>query len=146
MLELGRPQAADETLEKVLAEFQSLENDCRRMPEDALPAHGRKALLVEDDANESELLAGFLRLSGFTVDRASDGCDALEYLAEQRSARCGVARHADASLRRADHDPGHSQESFLCRAESVCGQRPGSGGHGRDGGTRAASIAGSASR
>ena len=43
----------------------------------------RKALLVEDDANESELLAGFLRLSGFRVDRASDGCDALEYLAEQ---------------------------------------------------------------
>jgi DNA-binding response OmpR family regulator len=36
--------------------------------------------VVEDDANESELLAAFLRLSGFDVDTASDGCDALDYL------------------------------------------------------------------
>ena len=37
----------------------------RRSPqgEVALP---HPALLVEDDANESELLAGFLRLSGFS--------------------------------------------------------------------------------
>ncbi|MHB8973360.1 MAG: response regulator [Pirellulaceae bacterium] len=80
-LELGRLEAADESLEKVLAEFQSLDNDLAHMPT-VQGAHSRKALLVEDDANESELLAGFLRLSGFTVDRASDGCDALEYLAE----------------------------------------------------------------
>jgi carbon storage regulator CsrA len=40
----------------------------------------RKALLVEDDENERELLAGFLRMSGFAVDTAGDGCDALDYL------------------------------------------------------------------
>jgi carbon storage regulator CsrA len=80
LLELGRTQAADETLEKVLSEFQSLENDLTHAVS-VVGGHGRRALLVEDDANESELLAGFLRLSGFTVDRASDGCDALEYLA-----------------------------------------------------------------
>ena len=45
-------------------------------------AQARRALLVEDDANESELLAGFLRLSGFSVDTAADGCDALDYLAQ----------------------------------------------------------------
>ena len=39
-----------------------------------------KALLVEDDQNERELLAGFLRMSGFAVDTAGDGCDALEHL------------------------------------------------------------------
>jgi carbon storage regulator CsrA len=40
----------------------------------------RKALLVEDDQNERELLAGLLRLSGFVVDTAGDGCDALDHL------------------------------------------------------------------
>jgi carbon storage regulator CsrA len=40
----------------------------------------RKALLVEDDQNERELLAGFLRVSGFDVDTAGDGCDALDHL------------------------------------------------------------------
>jgi carbon storage regulator CsrA len=40
----------------------------------------RKALLVEDEKNERELLAGFLRMSGFSVDTAGDGCDALDYL------------------------------------------------------------------
>jgi carbon storage regulator CsrA len=40
----------------------------------------RKALLVEDDQNERELLAGFLRVSGFDVDTATDGSDALDRL------------------------------------------------------------------
>src|SRR5207248_2532852 len=40
----------------------------------------RKALLVEDNANERELLAKFLRLGGFEVDTAGDGADALDYL------------------------------------------------------------------
>jgi two-component system, OmpR family, response regulator len=39
-----------------------------------------KALLVEDDRNERELLAGFLRVSGLEVDTAGDGGDALDYL------------------------------------------------------------------
>ena len=40
----------------------------------------RKALLVEDEENERELLAGYLRLAGFIVDTAGDGCDALDHL------------------------------------------------------------------
>jgi carbon storage regulator CsrA len=40
----------------------------------------RKALLVEDEENERELLAGYLRLAGFDVDTAGDGCDALDHL------------------------------------------------------------------
>jgi carbon storage regulator CsrA len=40
----------------------------------------KKALLVEDNANERELLARFLRMGGFEVDTAGDGCDALDYL------------------------------------------------------------------
>jgi carbon storage regulator CsrA len=39
-----------------------------------------KALVVEDDANESVLLAGILRMTGYEVDVAGDGADALDYL------------------------------------------------------------------
>jgi carbon storage regulator CsrA len=39
-----------------------------------------KALVVEDDANESFLLAGILRMTGYEVDVAGDGSDALDYL------------------------------------------------------------------
>lgn len=38
------------------------------------------ALLVEDNDNERELLAGLLRLNGYEVKTASDGFQALEYL------------------------------------------------------------------
>jgi carbon storage regulator CsrA len=40
----------------------------------------RRALVVEDDDNERELLAGYLRLSGFDVETAEDGGKALERL------------------------------------------------------------------
>lgn len=79
-LEVGRHQEADKTLETVLSEFQSLDDDLGR--ENLCCEHPRRALLVEDDANESELLAGFLRMSGYQVDTARDGCDAMDYLAE----------------------------------------------------------------
>jgi CheY-like chemotaxis protein len=39
-----------------------------------------KALLVEDDHNECELLAGFFRLAGYEVATAADGSDAIDYL------------------------------------------------------------------
>jgi CheY-like chemotaxis protein len=80
-LELGRSSDADATLERVLAEFQSLEDDLSAVSS-AGERGERRALLVEDDANERELLAGFLQLSGFQVHRVADGCDALDYLAE----------------------------------------------------------------
>ena len=50
----------------------------RRCRRPSRPESLRKALLVEDDQNERELLAGFLRISGFDVDTAGDGCDALD--------------------------------------------------------------------
>jgi carbon storage regulator CsrA len=39
-----------------------------------------RALLVEDDHNECELLAGFFRLAGYQVATAGDGSDAIDYL------------------------------------------------------------------
>ena len=69
----------DDTLDRVIREFASLEeklSDCcgRRKPKT------RKALIVEDDDNERELLAGLLRCSGFDVSVAKDGEYAWDYL------------------------------------------------------------------
>ncbi len=46
----------------------------------AAAAKQQKALLVEDDRSQRDLLAGFLRRSGLAVDTAGDGADALDYL------------------------------------------------------------------
>ena len=43
-------------------------------------AVGPRALLVEDAANEREMLAGFLRLHGYEVETVGDGVEAIEYL------------------------------------------------------------------
>jgi len=42
------------------------------------------ALVVEDDENESALLAAVLQMNGFRVETASDGCHALDYLATHK--------------------------------------------------------------
>ncbi|HEV3417761.1 MAG TPA: response regulator [Pirellulales bacterium] len=83
-LEAGLIDAAKATLVRALEEFAAAANELQ-------PAAGReeaaaklprlRALLVEDDANESELLAGILRMSGIVVDTAGDGWQALDYLA-----------------------------------------------------------------
>src|SRR5262249_24007980 len=40
----------------------------------------RKRVSVEEEEHERELLAGSVRLAGFAVDTAGDGCDALDHL------------------------------------------------------------------
>jgi carbon storage regulator CsrA len=59
-----------------------LEGEVDVRPSQASPTNGRKkkALLVEDDCNQRELLASFLRQTGIEVDTAGDGADALDYL------------------------------------------------------------------
>jgi len=84
-LERGMAAEAEQTLQKVLGEFEAIETAAAATPE-AKPAPSpaiekpRRTLVVEDDANESELLAGFLRMSGFEVTTAGDGAAALDYL------------------------------------------------------------------
>jgi carbon storage regulator CsrA len=43
----------------------------------------RRALVVEDNDNERELLAGYLRISGFDVETAADGLQAMVRLTQQ---------------------------------------------------------------
>jgi len=77
----GLPAEARSTLDGIRQEMDLMKarvNEPATPPVD--PAWHCRALLVEDDRNERELLAGYLRLAGIEVDVAGDGCAALEYL------------------------------------------------------------------
>lgn len=63
----------------VFRELQTLDREVGEAMEQP-SSHAPRALLVEDDENERELLGGFLRLNGFDVALACDGRDALDYL------------------------------------------------------------------
>jgi CheY-like chemotaxis protein/sRNA-binding carbon storage regulator CsrA len=80
-LQAGQGAAADQTLEMLIHKVSHL-REARSIKNSADGAqHAPRALLVEDDDNERFLLAGFLRSSGFEVDSAGDGAEALTYLA-----------------------------------------------------------------
>lgn len=91
-LETDRVEEAAGLLQEVLDDFKTIEEAAPRPrataadvdgfgPVQASPdAPARSALLVEDNANERQLLAGYLRTSGFQVDTAGDGAAALDYL------------------------------------------------------------------
>lgn len=71
------PPAAAETLRHLEADLQRLQG--RTAPATA-PRKARTALVVEDNVNERELLAHFLRGAGLEVGTAGDGLDALDFL------------------------------------------------------------------
>jgi len=85
-LELGLTGEMGATLDKVECELAGLKQTLDALTQQQPPAprvaaacRGR-ALVVEDDANECELMAGFLRLAGLEVSTAGDGADALDHL------------------------------------------------------------------
>jgi carbon storage regulator CsrA len=86
MLDAGQADDAEPTIFTIFNELKSLEEDLA--PVRGSPfrppgsANGLRALVVEDDRNECELLAGYLRLSGFEVITAMDGLQAMVYLAK----------------------------------------------------------------
>lgn len=87
LLDTGNSEAAQRVLGRIRDEFQLLrrgvEGELDETPaKKAVPSRqqNRKALLVEDDIYQRELLAGFLRVAGLEVDTAGDGADALDYL------------------------------------------------------------------
>jgi len=88
-LDAGLAEEAETTLQKALRELDTLNETIggTAAAQSNAPQAGNpcRALLVEDDANESELLAGYLRMSGFDVDRAVDGLQAMVYLSRHRS-------------------------------------------------------------
>lgn len=83
-LAAGRFDEAEETLCRALGIFQQLDSELERANKGVGHHLGRRALVVEDDANESHLLAGILRMSGYAVETARDGLEALELLKKNR--------------------------------------------------------------
>jgi carbon storage regulator CsrA len=84
-LTAGDAVSAQQPLEKVVEELKGLAALLQPDPAPSPTAMATtrrpwRALLVEDNANESNLLAGYLRMTGFEVDTAGDGADALDYL------------------------------------------------------------------
>ncbi len=87
-LDAGMVEDAEATLAGALDTFSELDRLAadKNTRSDEKRTNGRLALVVEDNANERELLAGYLRLCGYEVDTVRDGIDAMLYLAkhEQR--------------------------------------------------------------
>lgn len=83
LLNVGKTERALRTLRKAISAYDTLDtaagepDDVGRFEENGVAP---RALLVEDDANESELLAGYLEMSGFEVDTAVDGIQAMVHL------------------------------------------------------------------
>jgi carbon storage regulator CsrA len=78
---------AEATIFKIFNELKAIETQMEgpavQSPRHANPAElHRRALVVEDNDNERELLAGYLRVSGFDVDTAADGLQAMVRLTE----------------------------------------------------------------
>jgi carbon storage regulator CsrA len=76
----GRTTEAAETLARIDEDLALLERRLGGDPEPHSPGGARRALVVEDNPNERELLALFLRNAGLDVATATDGTDALDYL------------------------------------------------------------------
>lgn len=83
-LNAGLNEKALETLRRAVSQFDKLDALAEPIGEEPEQKHKGpakpRALLVEDDTNESELLAGYLELSGFEVQTAHDGLQAMVQL------------------------------------------------------------------
>lgn len=78
-LEQRKHSDAAVTIEEALQKFADLDElVAKAAGRDTLP----KALIVEDNAQERELLAGYLELCGYEVSSVSDGTEAMQYLDE----------------------------------------------------------------
>ncbi len=85
LLAAGQTVEAAETLQRIDEDLVMLERRLGGAPATHAPPGGpRRALVVEDNPNERELLALFLRNAGLDVDTACDGSDALDYLHTHR--------------------------------------------------------------
>lgn len=85
--ELGRDEEADATFDRLVRLLSDLENQLQAKsgkPQAEPPEPQQlpqRLLVVEDDPNERELLAGLLELYGFEVTTCADGAEALAALA-----------------------------------------------------------------
>ena len=94
-LENGDVELADATIVKIFNELSEIDAQLQQSDQTAsqsastatsnsesAPQTQRRALVVEDNANEAELLATLLRMSGYEVITVNNGEAALSYLKE----------------------------------------------------------------
>ena len=83
-MEHGHFDNAEQTFDKLVQRLERIsmsESLTSKSDSSSTTAHKPlRALVVEDQPNEREMLAGFLRLQGYQVDTAADGEEALEHL------------------------------------------------------------------
>ena len=85
-MEAGLADKAQTTFLKLVHQLENLDKQFGGSKTPAAPAPAVthqpacRVLVVDDDANERELLAGFLEMSGWDVATAGDGDEAYEYL------------------------------------------------------------------
>jgi carbon storage regulator CsrA len=89
-LELGNADEARALLHKLSALFGELEapaapGSCDSQPTPQVEPGGWRTLVVDDDNNERELLAGILHMNGCQCATAPDGQAALDYLASHET-------------------------------------------------------------
>lgn len=92
-IEVGDLADAESTIFQIFNELKSIEGELEGSAQRKSPARTanaaadrelhHRALIVEDDDNERELLAGCLRMSGFEVETAADGLQAMVRLTEK---------------------------------------------------------------
>ncbi len=83
-LEAGRSDDAEVFIFRVFRELQSMDEELTNHHGDNIPAIcpiARTALLVDDNQNETQLLASYLRSRRFEVTTVSNGADAMDFLA-----------------------------------------------------------------
>jgi len=83
-LKAGLIESLEVTLDRIGHGFENLGQQVEGLVDQGRPSqqgeYQPQALLVEDDSNECELLAGFLRMAGYRVNTAADGTCAIDYL------------------------------------------------------------------
>jgi carbon storage regulator CsrA len=83
-LNAGLTEDAERTLHEAQKTLEQLSPVNPSPSPPCVPRRPIEALLVEDNPNEEALLSSYLRLSGFRVEIAHDGYEALEFLAEHQ--------------------------------------------------------------
>jgi carbon storage regulator CsrA len=87
-LETDDLSEAEATIFKIFNELKAIETQmegpaAKQLRHENQTESHHRALVVEDNDNERELLAGYLRVSGFDVDTAADGLQAMVRLTER---------------------------------------------------------------
>jgi len=83
-VDAGQEADAEDTFQRLISYLERLSQGEITAAADPAPAPKRscRALLVEDEPNEREMLAGILRMKGYEVVTAADGVEALNCLDE----------------------------------------------------------------